>query len=120
MLQNATVSIYVPNLLTNDEGDPIRTWGYKKTPTPDAPAETFRADVQAKNLSENEMMLWGISDRNANAKKVFFARSTYTQVNNRAYVVSDFPNEAPCYYEIKVPNHWPGHGECILIPVQGE
>lgn len=120
MLENATVSIYAPTIAANSEGDRIKTWGYKKTPTPDAPAETFRADVQPKQLSDSEREMFGISDRNANTKILFFSQSQYVALNNRAYVVSDFPGEPADYFEIKVPNRWPGHGECLLIPVQGE
>jgi hypothetical protein len=120
MIENATVSIYVPVAAQNGEGDPIKTWGYKKTPTPDAPAESIRCDVQPKSLTEAECLAWGISDRNANAKLVFFSRSVYIAINNRMKVVSDFPGEGAEYYEIKGVNRWAIHGEAVIVPVQGE
>ena len=119
MYKNATVSIYVPIQTTNAEGDVIDGWGYQQSPVV-APAETIRCDVQPKKLSDSEREAYGISDRTANTKIAFFSQSQYIALNNRAYVVSDFPGETATYYEIKVPNRWPGHGECLLIPVQGE
>jgi len=120
MYQNATMSVYVPVITPNGEGDPIKTWGYKKTPTPDAPSESIRCDVQPKRLSESELLAWGISDRNANAKLVFFSRSGYIALTTRVKVVSDFPGEGTEYYEVKGVNRWPRHGEAVIVPVQGE
>ena len=120
MLQNATVSVYVPVIATNSEGDQIKTWGYKVSPTPIAPSETLRCDVQPKQLTMAEQELWGISDRNCNAKLVFFGTSGYIAINNRMKVVSDFPGEGTEYYEIKGVNRWPRHGEAVIVPVQGE
>lgn len=120
MYQNATLSVYVPTNTYNSEGDPIKTWGYKVTPTPVAPAEIIRCDVQPKKLSEAECLAWGISDRNANAKLVFFSRSGYIALTTRVKVVSDFPGEGTDYYEVKGVNRWPRHGEAVIVPVQGE
>jgi hypothetical protein len=117
--KNATASIYVPIISYNSEGDPIKTWGYQASPVV-APSETLRLDVQPKKLSETELLAWGISDRNANAKLVFFSRSVYIAINNRMNVVSDFPGEATAYYEIKGVNRWANHGEAVIVPVQGE
>lgn len=114
MLQNATISVYVPVIATNSEGDPIKTWAYA------SPVEMLRCDVQPKQLTMAEQELWGISDRNCNAKLVFFQTSGYIAINNRMKVVSDFPGEGTEYYEIKGVNRWPRHGEAVIVPVQGE
>ena len=119
MIENATVSIYVPTLAPNDEGTTVKTWGYKKT-IPDAASEVIRADVQPAKLSLAEVETYGLSNRNADIKKMFFGTSIYANINNRAYVVSDFPGEPAIYYEIKGSNHWPIHGEALLVPVIGE
>ena len=120
MYKNATVSLYVPVSAANGEGDIINTWGYKKTPTPDAPAEVIRADVQPKRLSEDQREVWGISTEAADARVIYFSRATNIKEGNRAYVESDFPGATAGYFDIKTPALWPGHGECILVPVQGE
>jgi len=113
MYKNATIYIYAPTIAKNAEGDAIKTWGT-------TPVETIRADVQPKTLTDAQYQSWGISDRNADTKIVFYERADQIKVNNRAKVVSDFPGEPSGFFEIKVPNHWPRHGECILVPVQGE
>jgi hypothetical protein len=64
--------------------------------------------------------MYGLSNRSADTKKCFFGKQAYVNINNRAYVESDFPGEGDIYYEIKGVNRWPNHGECLFIPVQGE
>lgn len=113
MYQNATVSVYVPVINKNGEGDPIKTWS-------STPSESIRCDVQPKRLDEAQVMAWGISDRNANAKLVFFTRSGYIAINTRVKVVSDFPGEGTSWYEVKGVNRWLRHGEAVIVPVQGE
>lgn len=119
MLDNASVSVYIPIIAKNDEGTPIKTWGYLSSPAVD-PVETFRADVQPANLSQAQLEQWGLSNRQSDLKKMFYYTSAYVKLNNRVHVVSDIPNDGTGYYEIRGTNHWPIHGECLLVPVQGE
>jgi hypothetical protein len=107
-------------MAANSEGTKVPTWGYKKSPTPDAPAESFRADVQSKTLTEAEVELYGIDKTKSDAKVMYFDQSLYAEIGNRAYVVSDFPGEAARYFDIKGSNRWQIHGEAILVPVVGE
>jgi hypothetical protein len=118
MFENATVSVYVPAMGKNAEGTVTKTWGYKQT-IPVAPAETFRADVQPASLTRAMIELWGLSDKEAQAKTMFYRFAQFVQENHRAKVVSDIDGSTH-YYEIKGSNPWPIHGEAILIPVQGE
>ena len=116
MMTNAVVSIYVPVLTRNTEGEVVKSWGYKQT-TAIAPAVVIDADVQPYKLSETELQLWGISDRNAQAKIMFCDYDINIGPINRAKVVDDFGTE---YYDIKTLNAWATHCEAILVPVQGE
>jgi len=119
MLENATVSVYIPVITTNSKGTPEKQWGYKQSPVV-APVEILKADVQPKVLSSTQIMQYGLTDRDCNAKLMYFEFCSNIVENRRVYVVSDFPNELPRYYEIKGVNMWSIHGECLLIPVQGE
>jgi hypothetical protein len=118
MIENATAVIYAPTITKNNEGTPIKAWSYK-TSTP-VSCETLRVDVQPHRLSEVEVLQWGLSNKSADTKKMFFGFSTATIVNNRVFVLSDMTGEPGCYYEIKGTNHWSFHGETLLVPVQGE
>lgn len=118
MLDNATVSRYVPVLSKNDEGTTIRTWGYKVTPVVD-PIEVFRADVQPANLTQSQLEQWGISNAVADMKKMFYDYSNSGALNTRVKVVSDDDGTTK-YYDVKGVNPWPSHGEELLVPVQGE
>jgi len=118
MYKNATVSMYPPVNAPNDEGTPISTYGYLKTPV-GLPAETIRADVQPHRLSEAERALWGLSDKTADVRIMFYEKASYVKFGSRAKVVSDFDGSTK-YFEIKPINLWPNHGEVLLVPVQGE
>lgn len=120
MLQNATISIYVPYMKKNTEGTPVKVFGYQQTPIV-APNETYRADVQPFSLSQVQAEQWGLSNKAADVKKLIFdgAITLKTIVNNRAKVVSDF-DESTVYYDIRALNIWPIHNTAILVPVQGE
>ena len=120
MIQNATVKIYIPVISKNPEGTTTKTWGYKVTPTPLPPVEIIRADVQPNSLNEAQLLQWGLSNRVADTKKVFFRKSPNTQQNNRAVVEMDNNKGVYEYYEIKARNGWNIHGESIFVPVQGE
>ena len=119
MYKNATVSVYPEIQTRNTDGDFITSWGYLEDPVV-AASETLRCDVQPRRLRESELKAFGISEEKADAKIAFFRRSVYIADGARAYVVSDFPGEPAKYFDIKTPSRWPGHGEAILIPVQGE
>jgi hypothetical protein len=118
MIENATVYIYTPTIIKTADGIK-KVWGYKNTPKV-MPAETFRADVQPKSLSPAQVMQWGLSNREAEAKLMIFDDSLYTHINSRAYIISDIKGQENVYYEIKATNFWSLHGEAILVPVQGE
>jgi hypothetical protein len=120
MIENATVKIYIPVIAKNSEGTPTKTWGYKVTPEPIAPIEEFRADVQPARLSEADLQAYGLSNKDSDVKKMYFYQSPNSVLNNRAFILSDFPGESGIYYEIRGSNHWPIHGEALLVPVQGE
>jgi hypothetical protein len=120
MYKNATVEIYIPVIAPNGEGTPVKTWGYKVKPTPLAPVETIVCDVQPSRLTQAQVAAFGITGREADAKTMFFQNSNNIAVNNRVRVTSFFPNEGVFIYEIKGTNHWPRHGEAILLPVIGE
>ena len=120
MIENATASIYIPVIGKNSEGTVTKTWGYKALPTPIDPAVTMRIDVQPNALSQAELLQWGLSNRSADVKKVFFEYETRMAINNRLAVVTDYDGGSTIYYEIKGVNQWPFHGEAILVPVQGE
>jgi hypothetical protein len=103
----------------NSEGTKIKLFGYQQSPVV-APIESFRADVQPYRLTEANLEQWGLSNKDADAKKMFYDEiSVNIKINNRVSVVSDFDNSL-IYYDIKGTNPWPTHMEAILIPVQGE
>jgi hypothetical protein len=117
LLINATAKIYPPISAKNSEGTIVKTWGYK---TGIDPAETLRVDVQPNSLNEAQLMQWGLSNRVADTKKVFFRHSKFIQQNNRAVVTMDNNPGVFEYYEIKARNGWNIHGESIFVPVMGE
>ena len=119
MAKNATISIYIPTLAANAEGTPIKTWGYKQNPA-GAPAATVRGDVQPKQLREAEIQLWGLSNRSVDTKElIIHGRVPALAVGNRAAVVEDVDGVTR-FYDILGVNQWRHHGECTLVPVQGE
>jgi hypothetical protein len=118
MFENALVEVYVPTIAPNSEGTPTKSWGYKQA-TPVDPSEIFRADVQPAGLTRAEIELWGLSDKESNAKRMFYRFATKVEKNNRARVTSDIDGSV-LVYEIKGVNKWPIHGEAVLVPVQGE
>lgn len=117
MYKNATVSIYKQTTARNDEGTKILTYGYLLNPE-ESPIETLRADVQPHKLTTGDIELYGISDKTAGVKIIFYKSATNMQVANRAKVVSDFDGST-AYYDIKPINLWPQHGEALLVPVVG-
>jgi len=118
MIENATVSIYVPIQTTNDEGTIRNTWGYKQIPMV-APIESFRADVQSKVLSQVEQQAYGISNQAADVKIMFADYSVNADIPNRAKVESDMDGKTK-YYTVRAMNIWQIHAEYLLVPVVGE
>ena len=119
MRKNATVSVYVPTLAPNSEGTIVKTWGYKQTP-PLAPAASFQADIQPHLLKESDVMLWGLSNRIADTKELYVAGFIPALANNNRAAVTTFQDGITRYYDILGVNSWRNHGECTLVPVQGE
>jgi len=119
MRKNCTVSVYVPVMAPNSEGTPMKTWGYKQTPAL-APAAIFQADIQPRLLKEVEIEAWGLSNRVADTKELFTAGFIPTLANNNRAVVTTFQDGLTRVYDILGVNSWPHHGECTLVPVQGE
>jgi hypothetical protein len=117
MYKNALVKIYVPIMAKNSEGTLVKTWGYK---TGADPIETQVCDVQPARLTESQVQLYGISDREANTKKCFFVNSPNFTINNRAFIHSFFKGQKDGYFEIRGDNPWGNHGECLFVPIIGE
>ena len=109
---NATISVATLSTVTNDEGTPIKEYGYE------SPLETFRADVQPNTLTKEQIELYGINTKNAHTKKVFFDTASYMVAGNRAKVVYD--DGTTEYYDICPMNKWRVHCEALLIPVENE
>lgn len=109
---NATISVATLSTVTNDEGTPIKEYGYE------TPLETFRADVQPNTLTKEQIELYGINTKNAHTKKVFFDIASYMVAGNRAKVVYD--DGTTEYYDICPMNKWRVHCEALLIPVENE
>ena len=80
----------------------------------------MRIDVQPNALTQAELLQWGLSNRAADVKKIFFDYSVNIAINNRAAIVTDYDGGSTIYYEIKGVNQWPCHIEAILVPVIGE
>jgi len=118
MIENATVSIYVPIQTQNDEGTIRNTWGYKQIPVLE-PIESFRADVQSKVLSKVEQQVYGISTQAADVKIMFADYTENADVPNRAKVISDMDGKTK-YYTVRAMNIWQIHVEYLLVPVVGE
>lgn len=118
MIENATVYIFAPIVSKNSEGSIGKSWGYL-LPDPTDPVATFRADVQPAALSKNEMLAWGLSNANADVKKMFGILDSSVVPPNRIVVVSDFDDDV-AVYTIFGKNRWPGHMEALLVPVVGE
>lgn len=111
MIENATAFILAPTVTKNSEGTVVKTYT-------DPAVEEKRVDVQPYTLSQAEMLEYGISNRTADTKKMFFDASANIAYERRVWVVSDFDTEVSLY-EVRGVNHWPSHGEAILVPIQG-
>ena len=110
--KNATLYIATETVTKNKEGTKVKTYDFEK------PLEVIRADVQPNTLSEAELTLYGITEKKAAVKKVFFDNASYLKRGNRAKVVYD--NGDIEIYFIEPVNRWRQHGEVLLIPVENE
>lgn len=112
MYLNATIYVANETVKKNSEGTKIKTFDFEN------PLESFRADVQPNTLSETELKLYGITEKKASTKKVFFQNAQLLKRGNRAKVVYD-NGDVEIYY-IEPVNRWRQHGEVLLIPVENE
>jgi hypothetical protein len=110
--KNATLYIATETVAKNKEGTKVKTYDFEK------PLEVIRADVQPNTLSEAELTLYGITEKKAAVKKVFFDNASYLKRGNRAKVVYD--NGDIEIYFIEPVNRWRQHGEVLLVPVENE
>lgn len=111
MIKNATAFLILPTVTKTAEGTVVKAYS--------APAaDAVRVDVQPYTLTQAEMLEWGISNRVADTKKMFFDDLVDVAYEVRAWIVSDFDVDV-ALYEVKGVNHWPSHGEAILVPIQG-
>ena len=109
---NAEVEIYAETVTINDEGETISK--YEKV-------ATLKGDVQPARLSESEVKMYGLSEKNASVKKFFYdGFCEYIKKGNRASVTSALENGTTTVYEIEPMNAWPRHGECLLVKVENE
>lgn len=109
---NATINVAALTASKNDEGTLIKTFDFAH------PLESFRADVQPNTLTREQISLYGINEKTAHTKKVFFDTASYMTSGNRAQVVYD--NGTTEVYNICPMNVWRVHCEALLIPVENE
>ena len=112
MYINATIYVANETVKKNKEGTKTKVFAF------DNPLEVLRADVQPKALTEAELKVYGITEKKAATKKVFFQNAQFLQRGNRAKVVYD-NGDIEIYY-IEPVNRWRQHGEVLLIPVENE
>ena len=103
MILRHTVTIQSRTGTTGSEGE--RTFSF-------ATLKTIPADVQPVTLTPAQLQSWGMTDLQANAKKMFFAPDDSIQILHRVV----FGGES---FEIRNINPWRVHYEATLTPVQG-
>lgn len=109
---NATIKVAEMTTERNDEGTLIEEYDFE------TPIGTFRADVQPNTLTKEQMELYGIDEKTAHTKKVFFTSSGVMTTGNRVEV--DYNDGTVEYYNICPVNKWRMHCEALLIPVENE
>ena len=109
---NARIDIAVLSVTSNEEGTPIKTFDFT------TPIDSFEADVQPNVLTKEQIELYGINDKTAKTKKVFYTKSNFMLTGNRAKVT--YNDGTVEYYNICPQNEWRVHSEALLIPVENE
>ena len=109
---NAKIDIAVLTVTFNDEGTRIKSYDFTN------PIDSITADVQPHTLTREEIQLFGIDEKNAKTKKVFYTRSSFMLAGNRAKVTYD--DGTVEYYNICPQNEWRVHSEALLVPVENE
>lgn len=109
---NALVEIAEKTVTKNAEGTKIATYDFNN------PLESFRADVQPNTLTQYQIDLYGINEKNAETKKVFYTSSQDMKSGNRARVT--FDDGSVGVYTICPENKWRVHCEALLVPVENE
>ncbi|MBR5775675.1 MAG: hypothetical protein IKY42_05385 [Bacteroidaceae bacterium] len=112
MYKNATVSVASETVKKNREGTKIKFFDF------DNPLEVLRADVQPNTLTTAEIQLYGLDEKKAGTKKMFFNGGQYLLRGNRCRVA--FDDGRIEVYGIEPVNRWNNHGEVLLIPVEHE
>jgi head-tail adaptor len=101
MILRHTVIIQKRTTTKSDEGIPLSTWTTHKT---------IAADVQPANLNKIEAQMFGITDRAANTKKMFYRFDTTIILTMRAVWNGET-------FDILGTNEWNEHCVCLLVPV---
>ena len=83
MYRNATVYVASDSVKKNKEGTKIKFFDFG------TPLEVLRADVQPNTLTTAEIQLYGLDEKKAGTKKMFFDGGYYLVRGNRCKVVFD-------------------------------
>jgi len=101
MILRHSVVIQSRTTTASDEGIPVSTWTTFKT---------IAADVQPVNLNKVEAQAFGITDRAANTKKMFFRFDTTIIEKMRAVWNGKT-------FDVMGLNEWNEHCVALLVPV---
>jgi head-tail adaptor len=101
MILRHSVIIQSRTTIKTDEGIPVSTWTTLKT---------IAADVQPANLNKIEAQMFGITDRAANTKRMFYRFDITIALTMRAVWSGDT-------FDILGINEWNEHCVCLLVPV---
>ena len=108
---NATVKIKGLTTTVNDEGDTISSY---------TDICSFNADVQPAKLSEGDIALYGLNDKKAEIKKMFYNGYYACMTQGARAEVTSRLDKTTRIYTVEPVNTWPRHGECLLVPVENE
>ena len=104
MIIDETVTLQSATITRNGEGMKISTF---------ADGATLQCNIQPKALTEAQAKVFGISDKNANAKVMYY-------YHNAAVVeMMRVKRSDGSVFDVRGINHWRIHDEAILIPLQG-
>lgn len=96
MNRTTTLALYVATVAYDSENNPVKTWATSKSIT---------GNLMPKSLSEAQVLLYGVSPNNANAKVFYFNPDADVVIGTRLGV-----------YDVLAVNVWPKHSEAILRP----
>lgn len=96
MNRTTTLALYVATVSYDAEQNPVKTWATSKSIT---------GNLMPKGLSEAQVVLYGVSPNNANAKVFYFVPDAAVIIGTRLGA-----------YDVLAVNVWSKHGEAILRP----